>query len=103
MATRFIVFSVLLALGGCGRIPIAPTSATLNGQGFEYDQNYRLGEKRKAAVGDAVVKVRDYYAIRTSVLTVVPTESVTLIAPSGTRSPTYASGQAYWVRGRVMV
>jgi hypothetical protein len=99
--SKVVVISMLLALSGCAH-QMAQESATSHGLKHEFDQNYKIGERRKANVGDSIIRVKDYYLERISVPAVIPTETVTINGPV-VPPMVFSSAQSYRVRGRVEI
>jgi len=95
---RIIAAAAALILGGCASIerPEATRSSE-----HVVERNYTLGKEQTAYVGDAILRVKDYWILRTGNPAVTPTTTVT-INPTGWGGPvTYSPGLLFPVEGQV--
>lgn len=82
----------VIAIGGCAHY-VTPSKSTYLGSERIFSKNYELGQKQIAYVGQPVVKVKDYVAIKKSSLLMRPTHDFVLSAGklevSGRKDATY--------------
>ncbi|MCA1779958.1 MAG: hypothetical protein LC637_11415 [Xanthomonadaceae bacterium] len=96
---KFLMMALFaLIFSGCASVerPVAAKSRE-----HVVERNYLLGQTKTAHVGDAMVRVKDYWVTRTNNPAVTPTSAVT-INPTGWDGPvTYSPGMLFPVEGEV--
>lgn len=91
---------VLLILAGCAT-HIIPEGRISEGAKHVQDKNYALGQKKKATVGEPIIKVRDFYVEKFHIPAMKPTESV--IFKGGIVTLVYTADKNYPIKGRMTV
>lgn len=80
---------------------LAPEGISSRTARHEYSKNYNLNQTNKAAVGEAIIKVRDYYVEKYSVSSVTPSETFHVSRMLG--DMVFQGGKQYAVKGTVLV
>lgn len=91
------VFFASLFLGGCAHQ--AQVEATKIDPVHLFERSYLLGTRSRVAVGDAIVKVKDYYVERIEHSAVRPTHAIT-IARDSIPTMRFAANRAYPILAR---
>ncbi len=96
---RGLVFTSLVLVGCAHQSPVETAKAD---PVHLFERSYLLGARSRVAVGDAIVKVKDYYVERTEYLAVRPTHAITIARDS---SPTmrFAANRSYPILARFEV
>lgn len=93
---RGVLFSSLLFAGCAHQAPVETTKAD---PVHLFERSYMLGARSRVAVGDTIVRVKDYFVERTEHLAVRPTHTIT-IARESVPTMRFAANRTYPILAR---
>jgi len=102
---RYFGLLVVLAASGCvQQHQVVRQTPSSEGVQHKFEKNYTIDQKTKVSVGEAVVRVHDYYTERvgTGAWYVTPTENVTISGPV-VEPLTFSTAKSYPVKGQISV
>lgn len=92
----FIVLAGIAIFPGCTQ-PLRPVAVESQGVTHKYEKNYTLNTKQSVFVGEAVIRIKDYYVENVNVPQVEPSEDFSV--ETGMLKMTYTKGKRYNVSG----
>lgn len=102
---RRFAFLAVIAVSGCVQphLVVRPMPSS-EGVQHKFEKNYTIDQRTKVAVGEAVVRVHDYYTERVGTGTwyATPTENVTISGPV-VDPLTFSSAKSYPEKGQITV